>query len=251
MTAHLIRLEDVDVSFHRRPVQSRRLWDHLRARVGQRRALRLHALRRVCLHVAAGEKLGIVGRNGAGKSTLLRVMAGVIVPERGSVSVASGRTLAPLIELGIGFHPELSGRENCYLGGSLLGISGREMRLRIEEIAAFSELEEFLDEPVKTYSSGMYARLAFALATCRRPDILLLDEVLAVGDQFFVRKSLARMQRLMRDGTTVVIVSHNLDLLATQCNRLVWLEHGEVRADGPSAEVAAAYRRSGGRELKC
>jgi len=195
--------------------------------------------------VPAGERLGIVGRNGAGKSTLLRVMAGIIVPQRGTVMVAPGRTLAPLIELGIGFHPELTGRENCYLGGSLLGITSREMGVCIDEIVAFSELAEFIDEPIKSYSSGMYARLAFALATCRRPDILLLDEVLAVGDQFFVKKSLARMQRLMSEGTTVVIVSHNLDLLVTQCSRLVWLERGQVRADGPSAEVAAAYRQGG------
>jgi ABC-type polysaccharide/polyol phosphate transport system ATPase subunit len=110
---------------------------------------------------------------------------------------------------------------------------------------AFSELQDFMDEPIKSYSSGMYARLAFALATCTRPDILLLDEVLSVGDQFFVKKSLARMQRLMSEGTTVVIVSHNLDLLVTQCNRLLWLERGVVQADGPSAEVAAAYRQSG------
>lgn len=245
MTTDVIRVQDVEVSFNRHTVQSRRLWDHLRARAARDRPLRLHALRHICLQIAAGERLGVVGRNGAGKSTLLRVMAGVIVPERGTVTVPAGRTLAPLIDLGIGFHPELTGRENCYLGGSLLGIAGHEMRARIDEIVAFSELGEFIDEPIKTYSSGMYARLAFALATCKRPDILLLDEVLAVGDQFFVKKSLARMQRLMSEGTTVVIVSHNLDLLVTQCSRLVWLEHGQVRADGPSAEVAAAYRRGG------
>lgn len=245
MSADLIRVRDVDVSFFRRTVRSRRLWDHLRVRVARGRAGRLHALRGVSIRVAPGERVGIIGRNGAGKSTLLRVMAGVIAPERGSVAVAAGRTLAPLIELGIGFHPELSGRENCYLGGSLLGISAREMRSRIDEIVTFAELADFIDEPIKTYSSGMYARLAFALATCKRPDILLLDEVLAVGDQFFVRKSLARMQRLMSEGTTVVIVSHNLDLLVTQCSRLVWLEQGAVRADGPSAQIAAAYRLSG------
>lgn len=244
MSAPLIRMDDVDVSFHRRPVQSRRLLDHLRVRVGHDRPPPVQALRGVCLRVAAGERVGIVGRNGAGKSTLLRVMAGVIAPDRGAVSVAAGQTLAPLIELGIGFHPELSGRENCYLGGSLLGIANRDMRARIGDIVAFSELAEYIDEPIKTYSSGMYARLAFALATCRRPDILLLDEVLAVGDQFFIRKSLARMQRMLSEGTTVVIVSHNLDLLVTQCSRLVWLEHGEVCADGPSAAVAAEYRSS-------
>ena len=240
----MILVQGVDVSFHRRPVRSRRLLDHLRVRVGRERPLPVQALRAVSLRVAAGERVGIVGRNGAGKSTLLRVMAGVIAPDQGAVCVAAGRTLAPLIELGIGFHPELSGRENCYLGGSLLGIANRDMHRLIPEIVGFSELTDYIDEPVKTYSSGMYARLAFALATCRRPDILLLDEVLAVGDQFFVRKSLARMQRLMSEGTTAVIVSHNLDLLVTQCSRLVWLEHGRVCADGPAAAVAAAYRGS-------
>ena len=245
MSAALIRLDEVGVSFHRRTVESRRLLDHLRVRAGRDPLPPVHALQGVCLGVSAGERVGIVGRNGAGKSTLLRVMSGVIAPDRGTVNVAAGRTLAPLIELGIGFHPELSGRENCYLGGSLLGMAPRDMRAQLDEIVAFSELEEFIDEPIKTYSSGMYARLAFALATCRRPDILLLDEVLAVGDQFFFRKSLARMQRLMSEGTTVVIVSHNLDLLVTQCSRLVWLEHGRVRADGASAAVAAAYRASG------
>jgi ABC-type polysaccharide/polyol phosphate transport system ATPase subunit len=204
----------------------------------------VHALRDVSLHIRPGETVGIVGRNGAGKSTLLRVMAGVIAPDRGAVWVAAGRTLAPLIELGIGFHPELSGRENCYLGGCLLGIARREMHGLVGDIVDFSELADCIDEPIKTYSSGMHARLAFALATCKRPDILLLDEVLAVGDQFFVRKCLARMQRLMSEGTTVVIVSHNLDLLVTQCSRLVWLEHGRVCADGPSAAVAAEYRTS-------
>ena len=245
MNAELICLRDVSVSFHRRTVESRRLWDHLLARLRPGAQAPLYALRSVSLRLAAGERLGVIGRNGAGKSTLLRVIAGVIVPQRGTVRVAAGRTLAPLIELGIGFHGELSGRENCYLGGSLLGIAAEEMDDRIGEIVAFSELREFIDQPIKTYSSGMYARLAFALATCRRPDILLLDEVLAVGDQFFVKKSLARMQRLMSEGTTVVVVSHNLDLLATQCSRLLWLEHGAVRMDGPSAEVAAAYRRGG------
>lgn len=226
-------------------MESKRLWDHLVSRVRRSEASSVFALRDISLCVAPGERLGIIGRNGSGKSTLLRVIAGVIVPERGTVAVSAGRTVAPLIELGIGFHPELSGRENCYLGGSLLGVSHNEMDAQIEKIVAFSELRDFIDEPIKNYSSGMYARLAFALATCKHPDVLLLDEVLSVGDQFFVKKSLARMQRLMGEGTTVVIVSHNLDLLVTQCSRLLWLERGVVQADGPSAEVAAAYRQSG------
>jgi ABC-type polysaccharide/polyol phosphate transport system ATPase subunit len=237
-----IALDHVHVSFDRQCVRSRRLLDALHPRLWGGRHDEFCALRDVTLRFQTGERVGLIGRNGAGKSTLLRVIAGVIAPQRGAVAVAPGMTLSPLIELGIGFHPELSGRENCYLGGTLIGHTPRQMDLRIEEIVAFSELEEFIDQPVKTYSSGMFARLAFALATSIRPDILLIDEVLSVGDQFFVKKSIARMQKLMAQGSTVVLVSHSLDLLVAQCSRLIWLEHGAVVRDGPSAGVAAAYR---------
>jgi ABC-type polysaccharide/polyol phosphate transport system ATPase subunit len=237
-----IRLEHVSVGFDRQRVRSRRLADALDPRQWGRGREPFQALRDVSLRVRSGERVGLVGRNGAGKSTLLRVIAGVIAPQTGQVCVAPGLTLSPLIELGIGFHPELSGRENCYLGGTLIGHGPREMDRRIDEIIAFAELEEFIDQPVKTYSSGMFARLAFALATSIRPDVLLVDEVLSVGDQFFAKKSIARMQKLMAQGSTVVLVSHSLDLLTTQCSRLIWLEHGAIVRDGPSAEVAAAYR---------
>lgn len=239
-----ITLERVSVSFDRQRVRSRRLIDALDPRRWRRGGDDFHALTDVSLRIGSGERVGLIGRNGAGKSTLLRVIAGVIAPQDGRVALAPGLTLSPLIELGIGFHPELSGRENCYLGGTLIGHSSREMDTRIDEIIAFAELEEFIDQPVKTYSSGMFARLAFALATSIRPDVLLIDEVLSVGDQFFAKKSIARMQKLMAQGSTVVLVSHSLDLLVAQCSRLIWLEHGRVLRDGPGAEVAAAYRSS-------
>jgi ABC-type polysaccharide/polyol phosphate transport system ATPase subunit len=239
---HAIALNSVSVSFDRQRVRSRRLLDALHPRLWRGHRDEFRALRDVTLDIGTGERVGLIGRNGAGKSTLLRVMAGVIVPQTGAVAIAPDMTLSPLIELGIGFHPELSGRENCYLGGTLIGHTPREMDRNIDEIVAFSELEEFIDQPVKTYSSGMFARIAFALATSIRPDILLIDEVLSVGDQFFVKKSIARMQKLMAQGSTVVLVSHNLDLLVAQCNRLIWLEHGAVLRDGPSTQVAAAYR---------
>lgn len=240
----ILRVENVAVSFSRRRVESRRLSDFVHE---ARRGTTLdtfHALDDVTVAVGSGEHVGLIGRNGAGKSTLLRVIAGVIHPQRGQVEIQWGRIVTPLIELGIGFHPDLTGRENCFLGGALLGISEQEMRQRIDGITTFAELEDFIDQPIKTYSSGMYARLAFALATSGQPDILILDEILAVGDQFFVKKSMARMQKLMGAGTTVLMVSHNLDMLITQCSRLIWLDHGRVVMDGPSMEVGRAYRMS-------
>ncbi len=203
------------------------------------------ALDACSLAIEESEVVGLVGRNGAGKSTLLRVLAGIIVPQEGTVTGDPSRRLIPLLELGIGFHSELTGRENCLLSGALFGQRPKEIAARVSAIADFAEIEPFLDQPVKTYSSGMYARLAFSLATELAPDILLLDEVLGVGDQFFVRKSMARMQRLVRSGITVVLVSHNLDFLVAQCDRLVWLEAGRIQMDGRPEEVAAAYRASG------
>jgi lipopolysaccharide transport system ATP-binding protein len=204
------------------------------------------ALDDVSLEIRDHEHVGLIGRNGAGKSTLLRVLSGVIEPQEGSVSVARDKHIVPLLELGIGFHPDLSGRENCYLAGSLLGYSASELDRRIPSIIRFAELEEFIDEPVKNYSSGMYARLAFALSTDVEPEVLLVDEVFGVGDEFFMRKCIVRMRRLMKAGTTTVFVSHNLDFLVAQCNRLIWLDRGKIIRDGNPAEVAAAYRQADG-----
>jgi ABC-type polysaccharide/polyol phosphate transport system ATPase subunit len=177
---------------------------------------------------------------------LLRVLTGVITPKTGRLEVDARRRMVPLLELGIGFHPDLSGRENCYLAGSLMGYGPADIRERLPGIIAFAELTEFIDEPVKHSSSGMYARLAVALATDVEPEVLLVDEVFGVGDEFFMRKCIVRMQRLMRLGTTTVFVSHNLDFLVAQCDRLVWLDQGSVVMDGAPEPVAAEYRRRGG-----
>jgi len=242
----IFSLTDVRVAFARNTLAHRTLKGALAGLFARAASPRFLALDGVSLEIRDGEHVGLIGRNGAGKSTLLRVLSGVIEPQEGLVSLAGGRHVVPLLELGIGFHPDLTGRENCYLAGSLMGYSVRDLDGRIPSIIRFAELEEFIDEPVKNYSSGMYARLAFALATDVEPDVLLVDEVFGVGDEFFMRKCIVRMQRLMKAGTTTVFVSHNLDFLVAQCDRLVWLDRGRMVMDGRPAEVASAYRRSEG-----
>jgi len=200
------------------------------------------ALTDVTLRVATGETVGIVGANGSGKSTLLKLLAGILRPTSGEVRV-SGR-LAALLELGAGFHPEISGRENIEVAGLLLGLSKREIAARLPEIVRFAGVEEFLDAPVKTYSSGMAVRLGFAVAAHSDPDVLLVDEVLAVGDEAFAHKCLEKFSEFERAGKTLVFVSHDLALVSARCRRAVWLERGRVAADGPAAETVARYRES-------
>ncbi|MDQ5857280.1 MAG: ABC transporter ATP-binding protein [Acidobacteriota bacterium] len=200
------------------------------------------ALSDVSFQVAPGETVGIVGPNGSGKSTLLKLLAGIIQPSSGSVTVR-GR-LAALLELGAGFHPEISGRENIQINGLLLGLSRKEIASRFDQIVRFAELEEFLDAPVKTYSSGMAVRLGFSIAAHCDPDVLLVDEVLAVGDEAFARRSLEKFAEFERAGKTLLLVSHDLALVAERCRRAIWLDHGRVAADGPSAETVARYRES-------
>lgn len=198
------------------------------------------ALDRVSLRISAGDRLGIMGRNGAGKSTLLRLIARVLRPSLGRV-VVRGR-VAPLLELGAAFHPELTGRENTYLNATLLGHSRSDIAERFEAIVGFADVGDFIDAPLRTYSSGMVARLGFALATEWRPDILLVDELLAVGDESFRSKCLERIADICSSGTTILVVSHDTALLQAICDRSIWLDHGAIRADGRTAEVAAAYR---------
>ena len=196
--------------------------------------------------VAPGEMVGVVGANGSGKSTLLKLLAGIVQPTSGKVSV-SGR-LAALLELGAGFHPEISGRENIEINGLLLGLSRRQIRERFDEIVRFAELEEFLDAPIKTYSSGMAVRLGFSIAAHSDPDVLLVDEVLAVGDEAFSHRCLEKFAEFERAGKTILVVSHDLALVAQRCRRAIWLEKGLLAADGPAAETVARYRERVARE---
>lgn len=242
----IFQLTNVGVAFPRNAIARRSLLHSLSLMLDDAEDPSFKALTNITLRIDEGEHVGLIGRNGAGKTTLLRVLTGVITPQEGGVFVNRRKHIVPLLELGIGFHPDLSGRENCYLAGMLMGYSERELDERMAGIVAFSELGDFFDEPVKTYSSGMYARLAFALATDVQPDVLLVDEVFSVGDEFFMRKCIVRMQRLMKQGTTTVFVSHNLDFLVTQCSRLIWLDRGTVVMDGAPLDVANAYRTSGG-----
>lgn len=196
------------------------------------------ALQDVSVKVEKGDVLGIVGFNGAGKSTMLKVISGILKPTKGNVSIKG--TIAPLIELGAGFDAELSGRENIYLNGAVLGISKKDMEKKVDEIIKFAELEEFIEVPVKNYSSGMYARLGFAIATCIEPDILIVDEILSVGDYRFQEKSRQRIMDMMNKGTTIIIVSHSVKQVGELCNKVIWLEKGKIKAAG-GTEILDEY----------
>jgi ABC-2 type transport system ATP-binding protein len=198
------------------------------------------ALSDVSLTVAQGESIGLLGLNGSGKSTLLKLVSGVMRPDTGSVRVR-GR-VAGLIEVGAGLHPDLTGRENVYLNGAILGMSEADVRRRFDDIVAFSEIEQFLDTEVKFYSSGMFLRLAFSVAVHTEPDVFLVDEILAVGDEPFQRKCLDRIQQLSDEGRTLVVVSHDLDLVQKVCDRGVLLERGHKVADGDLAAAVAQLR---------
>jgi ABC-2 type transport system ATP-binding protein/lipopolysaccharide transport system ATP-binding protein len=203
----------------------------------------LWSLRDVSFTLADGEALGILGRNGAGKSTLLKLLMRITTPSEGLVRTR-GR-VAALLEVGTGFHPELTGRENVFLNAAVLGMSRADTLARFDEIVAFAGTERFLDTPVKRYSSGMYLRLAFAVAAHLEPDILIVDEVLAVGDAEFQRKCLTRMSSAEREGRTVIFVSHDLASLSQLCHRSLWLESGQVRDDGPTDQIIRDYLSSG------
>jgi ABC-type polysaccharide/polyol phosphate transport system ATPase subunit len=200
------------------------------------------ALKDVSFSVGSGEMVGVIGNNGAGKSTLLALITGVLPPSSGQIHVR-GR-VAALLELGAGFHPDLTGRDNIFLNGSLMGIPESDLRRQFEDIVAFAEMDEFIDIPVKHYSSGMYMRLAFSVAIHVDPKILLVDEVLAVGDQNFQSKCLGRIHDLKNQGVTILFVSHSLDTVASLCSHVIWLEHGRVQLDGNVDQVLDAYRES-------
>jgi lipopolysaccharide transport system ATP-binding protein len=221
-----------------------RVGDALRLRLRRPPGEDFWALRDVSMHVSRGEVVGVIGQNGAGKSTLLKLLSHITLPTEGRITLR-GR-VGSLLEVGTGFHPELTGRENVFLNGSILGMRRHEIAARFDEIVEFSGIERFIDTPVKRYSSGMYVRLAFAVAAHLDPEILLVDEVLAVGDIDFQRKCLGRLQSVAGGGRTVVFVSHNLSAVKQLCNRAYLLESGHVVAEGASDDVVARYLQSAG-----
>jgi lipopolysaccharide transport system ATP-binding protein len=218
---------------------ARKLHGSLRAEADPPTTEEFWALRDVSFAVEQGERVGIIGRNGAGKSTLLKILSRITEPTKGRVAI-SGR-VASLLEVGTGFHPELTGRENVYLNGAVLGMTRAEIRRKFDEIVAFAEVERFLDTPVKRYSSGMYVRLAFAVAAHLDPEVLVVDEVLAVGDAQFQRKCLGKMEEAAESGRTVLFVSHNLPTVLRLCHRSLLLDGGRLVANGDTADVIQAY----------
>ncbi len=207
---------------------------------GRRRYYReFHALEDVSFSVPRGGTLGVVGRNGAGKSTLLQLICGTLTPSTGTIRV-NGR-IAALLELGAGFNPEFTGRENVLINAAILGLGPREIAERLDAIFAFADIGEFVDQPVKTYSSGMYVRLAFAVAIHVSPDILVVDEALSVGDAFFQARCMARIRRMLDDGVTLLFISHDIAAVKALCDTVLWLDHGRVRAHGSTDQVAALY----------
>lgn len=217
-------------------------FDRLRGQNGKQNDETIWAIRNLNFEVEPGEVLGIIGRNGAGKSTLLKILSRVTEPTSGRAELF-GR-VASLLEVGTGFHPELTGRENIYLNGALLGMKRKEIESKFDQIVEFSELEKFLDTPVKRYSSGMFTRLAFAVASYLEPEILIVDEVLAVGDAQFQKKSLGKMSSVATEGRTVLFVSHNMIAVQSLCQRVIWLEHGEIVEHGPANTVVHNYMAS-------
>lgn len=239
MTQPSIVVEDLYVHF--RPYVEKK--PTLRRTIGRRRTVEdVVALDHVTFNVMPGEAFGVVGRNGAGKSTLLKCIAGTLRPNSGKV-VVRGKT-STLLQLGVGFIPELTGRRNVYLGGLAAGMRKAEIDDKFDEIVEYGELTQAIDRPVKTYSSGMFSRLAFSVAMHLDPEILLLDEVLAVGDEGFREKSMQAMKDLLDRAGTIVFVSHSLDSVVKFCDRAIWLETGRVAEEGASADVVRAYRRS-------
>ena len=197
------------------------------------------ALKDVSFDVAHGATLGIIGSNGSGKTTMLKCLTGIYTPEKGAIKI-DGK-LAALLELGAGFHPELTGAENIFLNGSILGMSKRDVQNKFASIVEFAGLEKFIDTPVKNFSSGMVVRLGFSIASHVEPEILLIDEILSVGDQDFQRKSSEKIEEFRREGRTIVVVSHSLGLVQQLCKEVIWLDKGQIRQSGPAAEVIAAY----------
>jgi len=239
-----VRLENVSVRYRASQERIGKFKEYVIWRLQRKlRTRTFDALQAVNLSVRRGEVFGLIGHNGAGKTTLLKLVARVMRPTNGRVWV-KGR-VAPLLELGAGFHPELTGRENIFLNGAILGFSYREMQEKLPHIVDFAELWDFIDAPMRSYSSGMWARLGFAVATDTQPDILIVDEVLAVGDESFQRKSIERISHFRDRGTTILLVSHSMSMVEAMCHRVAWLDHGRILTIGPAADVVQKYRQQG------
>lgn len=236
-----VRIENLSIKFRIYHDRSPSLKDHFASlfRRDLKRFSDFWALKDVSFSIQAGDRLGIVGHNGAGKSTLLKALCRIYESSEGIITV-NGR-IAPLLEIGAGFHPEFTGRENIFLNGSILGYSKQQIRAIEPEVIAFAELEDFIDTPVKYYSTGMYMRLAFSLATAMQPDILVLDEIFAGGDAAFMVKAKARMLTLIDKANILIMVSHDHQLVRTLCNRVIWLDHGKLIADGIPDEIIPRY----------
>jgi ABC-2 type transport system ATP-binding protein/lipopolysaccharide transport system ATP-binding protein len=239
----VIRLDDVTVRYRAPSERIGTFKEYIIRRIqGRVQHQDFLALDNVNINVEIGEVFGIIGKNGAGKSTLLKLVARVMKPTSGRVWVKG--SVAPLLEFGAGFHPELTGRENVYLNGALLGFTQRQMKEKFDRIVDFAELWDFIEAPLRTYSSGMVARLGFAIATDVDPDILIVDEVLSVGDEAFQQKSLERMLSFQQQGTSILIVSHNMALIQQMCDRVAWIDHGRLEMVGTPAETIQAYREN-------
>ena len=237
----IIKVDNVSMCFNLSTEKHESLKEYLLAMVqGRLQYDEFYALRDVSLDIMPGDFYGLVGLNGSGKSTLLKTIAGVYKPSKGKVTVNG--TIAPLIELGAGFDMDLTARENIYLNGTVLGFSPKYLDEKFDEIVEFSELQNFLDVPLKNYSSGMVARIGFAIATITKPDILIADEVLAVGDFLFQQKCEKRMKELMAGGTTVILVSHSIEQIERMGSKVAWLGHGHLKMNGDTETVCNAYK---------
>lgn len=240
MEQKIIEAENLSIKYNKSTERVDSIKEYLiRKLKGQMKFEEFWALNDVSFSIGKGETVGIIGFNGSGKSTLLKVIAGVLKPAKGRVSVQG--SVAPLIELGAGFDPDLSARENIYLNGAVLGYNRKQMQALFQEIVDFSELHDFLDVPVKNFSSGMQARLGFAIATAVIPDILIVDEVLGVGDYKFQQKCYRRMQEIISSGATVLFVSHSIDQVKDICKRVIWVDEGRILMDGDVDEVCDRY----------
>lgn len=240
MKKTMIQVSDVTMKFHMNTDKIMSLKEFVT--LGLRGKLKFEdftALEHITFSVKQGETLGLIGRNGAGKSTILKIISGILKPTSGDVACCGN--IVPILELGSGFDFDLTGRENIFLNGAILGYSEKFLQEKFNEIVAFSELGEFIEIPIRNYSSGMLARLAFSVATVVNPEILIVDEILSVGDASFQEKSRKRMMELMGGGTTVLFVSHSLDQIRQMCNRVIWLEQGRIKMLGEAREVCDAY----------